>query len=308
MRCLMVLAGALNLLWCSLALGEMREWTDKSGHYSLDADLIAFNDSIVVLEKKNRDLVSMAIEELSDADREFLASKEAMDEVESDPDAVQTWTTRNGLKLRGRVISYGRKQVTLQRRRGKIYVNDKRFDNLPGVYKEMIPRIVGHFEEQEIVDPKGLEAWIKPLKGAAKTFTCDGVVLELENGDMYGVPFFLLSEEDQKMLQPGWERWLAAEEDRAAQERQAIELEAKVMASNREKEEIRETMRLQLQLQAYDAGLFDLWEVALYPTSAAYPPLLVVVPGRNSQQAAAEALKQYPGYDVGPIAKVRRRR
>jgi len=67
-------------------------------------------------------------------------------------------------------------------------------------------------------------------------------------------------------------------------------------------------MQLQLELQGYDAGLFDLWEVRLIPASVPGIPQIVVVPGRNSREASVEAQRRYPGYmAAGPIAKVRRR-
>ena len=141
-----------------------------------------------------------------------------------------------------------------------------------------------------------------------KTFTCEGVLLELESGDMYGVPFFFFSEDDLKVLQPGWERWLAAKNDGEAQQRQSFELEAHASAYQQNNEVQRQAMQLQLQLQAYDAGLFDLWEVAMNPMSRQNVPMLVVVPARDSRQASAEAQKRYPGYVAGPVSKVKRRR
>ena len=74
--------------------------------------------------------------------------------------------------------------------------------------------------------------------------------------------------------------------------------------SNQESAQKKVALR-QLQLQGYDAGLFDLWEVALYPRRGM--PLSVVVPARNSDQASQAALAKYPNYRVGAVAKVRRR-
>ena len=284
-----------------------KEWSDSSGHYSLEADLIAFNDNIVVLKKKNRDLVSLPVDKLSEADREYLRSREAADVVRGLNEGLQTWTTRGGLKIRGKVVSYVRKDVTIQRRRGRVYVNDHLFDNLPGVYREIIPQIVAHFENVEIADKQALQAWTLGQKGAAKTYTCDGVMMELESGDMYGVPFFLFSDEDLKILQPGWEAWLAVQDDSSAQSRRSFELESQAQAYQQDRQAVRQVMQLQLQLQAYQAGLFDLWEVAMYPTVPGYAPMIVVVPGRNSQQAQAAAIMQYPNYTAGPTSRVSRK-
>jgi hypothetical protein len=64
---------------------------------------------------------------------------------------------------------------------------------------------------------------------------------------------------------------------------------------------------MQLQMQGYQAGLFDLWEVRLFPgPGVASPPLSVVVPARDSRSAAMEAVRRNPGFVAGPVGKVRR--
>lgn len=309
MRNLLSLSFALLLLVAGRGVCA-REWCDPSGHYAIEATLVGFNESGVILQKANRDLLSMKVDQLCEADREYLESEEAAaaTAAQSKDDSKQSWTLRNGLKIKAQIVGYARKEVTFQRRRNKIYVNDVVFENLPGVYREMAPRIVGHFEMKEIHDKKGLEEWAKKLRAEPKSFTVDGVQVELENGDLYGVPFFFFSAEDRKILEPGWERWLAAENDRQARAMQALELEARAREYQRDREMAKEAMRLQLFLQGYDAGLFDLWEVSMFPTVRGDSPVMVVVPGRNNQEAAAEALKKYPNHKVGPVAKVRRRR
>ena len=65
---------------------------------------------------------------------------------------------------------------------------------------------------------------------------------------------------------------------------------------------------LQLQLQAVDAGVVDLWQVRMFPPAGASGvPLAVVVPARDSRAAAAEAMRRNPGYVVGPISKIQSR-
>jgi hypothetical protein len=65
---------------------------------------------------------------------------------------------------------------------------------------------------------------------------------------------------------------------------------------------------MQLQMQAYSAGLFDLWEVRLYPRpGVAAAPVTVVVPARDSRTAAFEAAQRNPGFVVGPVARVTRK-
>jgi len=285
-----------------------REWTYASGHYKTEANLIAIGDSSVVLMKKNHDLVMVPFKSLSAADLEWLKSDAAAAEAGSAGGDKQVWTTRRGLKIIGKVIDYGRRDMTIQRIRGRIYVNDQLFDNLDGVRREMIPRIVGHFEKQDIEDKKGLEAWLIKQKGEARKFTVEGVLMELQNGDIYGVPFFFFSAADLKVLEPGWQRWLAADNDREKQKQEQFRLEAQAKAYQADQQAQRQMMMMQIQLQGYQAGLFDLWEVQLMPGAGIVGmPMLVVVPGRNSEQAAANAIQMNPGYIAGSVAKVLRR-
>ncbi len=124
-----------NVLWA-------RVWTDSTGKYSIEADLIAFNETTVVLQRADRQLGHVPIEKLSQADRDYLKGKEAGDAMKKVAGATQTWTLRTGEKVLGRVVGFARRQVTVQRRRGKIYVNDRLLENLPNIYQVMVPKIV----------------------------------------------------------------------------------------------------------------------------------------------------------------------
>jgi hypothetical protein len=302
----MILA-ALAIWAGSTALALGRSWTDSTGHYQTEADLIGFNDTLVVLKNENHQLLAVPIIKLSQEDQTYLRSKEAADQAQQTSDAVQTWTMASGLKVIGKVVDYARRDVAIQRRRGKIYVNDRMLDNLPEVYQRILPKVVAHFENTEIDDKEALESWVKALRGEAKTFTCEGVILELENGDEYAVPFFLFSEDALSVLRPGWERWLAAERDQAKQQQESFLLQSQAQAYQRDRLMNQQVAMLQLQMQGYQAGLFDLWQVRLFPgRGAAGPPLSVVVPARDSRSAAAEALRRNPGYVAGPVSKVRR--
>ena len=184
-----------------------REWKDITGLYKLEADLIGFDNGMVILQRANKELGSCPIDKLSEEDREYLQSKEAKEIHSNNLETTQTWTMKSGLKVFGRIVDYDRRDVTVQRRRGKIYVNDKLYDNLPEVYQTMLQRIVAHLESIQVPNEAALDLWVRGLRGQPKTYTLEGVILELENGDEYGVPFFLFSEEDQKLLQTGWQAW-----------------------------------------------------------------------------------------------------
>ena len=70
-----LIAASLLLLMPSAI--QAREWSDATGKYKVKAELLAHSETTVVLEKKNHDLVSLNISELSPADQEYLKSQEA---------------------------------------------------------------------------------------------------------------------------------------------------------------------------------------------------------------------------------------
>lgn len=283
-----------------------REWADASGHFTLAADLVSATDSLVVLKRADGNLVAIPVEKLSQADREYLKSKEAQDSARKSADQLQTWTLQSGVKLVGKVVGYGRKDVTIQRRRGRVYVNDRVFENLPELYQQIVPRVVSHFEKQPIENRAQFDSWVLQQRGKARTFTCEGVLMELESGDEYGVPFFLFAAADLKVLEPGWKEWAAIKDD--AQQQQADQqllLQAQAQQYQQDQKRNQQIALMQLELQAFDAGLFSLWEVQLLPTAGGRP-FIAVVPGRNSDDAARMALNRNPGYTIGGIARIRR--
>lgn len=270
--------------------------------------MIAYDGEHVVLQKENDELISIAIKDLSDADKEFLKSTEAKEETYASSESARTFTMKSGLRVKGKVIEYGEREVKIQRfLRGKIYVNDREFGNLPTIYQAMIPRIVGHFENVEIVNEQALETWLKHQPATPKTYTCQGVILQLENGDQYGVPFSLFSKADAATLENGWKRHQAAKEDEEQQAKEAFYLRAQAQANADNIRAMREISEVNLQLSAYNSGMFDLWEVTLLPASGYGRPMTIVVPGRDSRQATQNALSKYPNARVGPVARVRRR-
>ena len=302
-----------QLLFASLVVvavcvdrAQARLWSDISGNYKVEADLIAFSPTKVVLERTDdKQLISLRPEELSQADQDFLKSKEADDTTNTLAHTMQTWTMASGLKVVGRVVDYGRKQVTIQRQDGKIFVNDRPFDNLPQVYQIMIPKIVAFFEHLQRDDRQALEDWAVRQRGQPRTFNCEGVLFEIENGDRYAIPFFLFSEEDQKVLKPGWDAWAGAkDEEYDKKEDSSFDLRALAAANAQNAAASDQIARTQLLMQAVTAGVTNLWEVTLYPASGRGEWLSVVVPGRDSREATIAALQRNPGYTAGPVRRL----
>lgn len=294
---------AMALILSCQASVEARVWTDVSGHYSFEADLVAFNETDLVLEKADKTLVAVDMEQLSGADQEYVKSKEAAEEVDKRGAKQQVWKMASGLEVIGDVVDYVQKNLTFSMSRGKIYVNDQLFENLTGIQQRVVPMIAAHFTNRPITDRDGLFDWLKRRRGEPETFTYDGVQMEMENGDLYAVPFFLFSDEALKVLKPGWEEWSSKHATFEQQQESGLRLQTQAQNGA----ETNQLLKMQLQMQAYQAGLFSLWEVMLYPgPNMTGWPLYVVVPGRNSAQAAEAALEKNPGYTVGPIARVNR--
>jgi hypothetical protein len=310
---------ALYLLCLSTEMAYGRDWTDSTGNISLAGTLVAKDEKEIVIKldqkEKGKELLAIPIDRLSESDQKYLASDEVTRQLQIDGDK-HSWTLRSGLTVLAKVVDYGRKEVAIQRRRGKIYVNDRPFDSLPEFYRRMIPRVVEHFEKIKIEDEKAFIDWVLQLKGAQTTFKCEGVLLELPTGDEYAVPFFLFTDKDLRTLQPGWEKWQAtnamAEAERAEQQRQDslyLQSQASAYQQQMQQEESMQIARLQLQLTAVAAGAIELWEVYLYPGPGvmAYPTSVVVY-ATNSDIAARTAMANNPGYVVGPIRKIAGRR
>ena len=62
---------------CLAMAAEARVWTDSTGRYTLDANLVAYNENTVVLQRADHEMVAVPVEKLSDQDREYLKSNEA---------------------------------------------------------------------------------------------------------------------------------------------------------------------------------------------------------------------------------------
>ncbi len=297
-----LLVFALALLVPSIAFARI--WTDSTGRYTVDADLIAFNGKIVVLKRADHQLGEVPIDELSKADRDYLKSKEASDAMKQVASAKQTWTMRSGLKVVGRVVGYARKELILERRGGNIYVNNRLFDSLPKIYQIMIPKIVAHDAKLVRDDKQALDDWLVTQKGQPRSFTVDGALLQLEGGDEYVIPFFFFSEGDLALLKPGWDQWVAAKTKQ--QQQQSFLLQSLMAARQRDQQIQRQIAEMQLNQQVL-MGNTSLWEVTLYPgRGTAGRPQWVVMPGINSAIATQNALARYPGYVAGTVRKDRR--
>ena len=282
-----------------------RKWTDVSGKYSIEAELIAFDDDTVIFQRPDHQLGEIALDKLSEADRKYLESQEAAELSGKVTGAMQTWKMADGMNVEGRIVDFIQRDVTIQHRRGKLFVNDRRYNNLPEIYQKIVNKIVAHFEGVEVNDRKELNRWVARQNGKPRTFNCQGVVLELANGDEYAVPFFLFSKEDLALLQPGYADWKTSQSDYEAHQDAAMRLQALAAARMRDQQVDRQVAQMQLAMSAVTAGITSFWEVTLYPgRGTPGRSIWVVVPGRNSRDAVNAALSRNPGYTAGPVRKV----
>jgi hypothetical protein len=308
-----LLSAAVALVVCSSHLAGLavaRTWSDKSGEYEVEADLISFDDEFVVLRRADAELAAMEIAQLSDADREYLKSQEAKDAKAKSLRAAQKWTLRNGQTIEGKIVDFADRDLTIDRRRGRIFVNDRLMNNLPEFYRQLVPHIVAQQEKLPAATGRALRTWLIAQGDKPHIFHVQGVVIEDAGGDEFAVPFFLFSDADLKLLQPGWDEWLAAhgKQDYEAEDDHGFLLRSLAAARQQDHEVQREIALMQLTMQTIQAGVTSLWEVTLYPAAGqGGPPLWVAVTGRNNIEATDAALRAHPGYVAGPVRRVSRR-
>lgn len=283
-----------------------REWTDASGTYRFEGDLIAATDETIVLRRKKGELEAYQTNQLSEADREFVKKHLEEKKTATSPEEMQTWTGRDGYKIRGRVIGYARQSVTLGHERGKITINKKPIDEIDQFYQFMIPKIVAEYDDEKVKTVEDLTLWGRKLRGKEKTFAVDGVLMRLENAEKVAIPLFLFSSEERNILDQGWDKWAAetTKEDEKRREEFLAQAAANEYQQQRDAANQRIQM-MQLEMLAVNAGIAEIWEVALIPQPGVPArPMSVMVPAQNSQAARMLAQQKYQGFIAGAVRQV----
>ncbi len=289
----------LSANWGSVNRSDAREWTSKNGQFKVEAEAIAFNDQLVVLKKENGGLVAVDLNELSTADQAYIAEKETVDEAKKRLDEIQTWTGKDGLKIRGRIVAFGKKDVKVQRKLGTVHIDDKKFSAIDPLHQKVVLKVLSYLEKTTIEDEKQLENWAKSIGGEPRIYPLEGVRMELESGDEIGVPFFLFSSQDLEVLEPGWELWKERDASEQARERESFLMRAAALEYQRDRKRSQQIELLKLDMLAATAGVVDIWEVGLVPRAGTFNrPITVMVPAMNSGIASNLALQRYPGYTI----------
>ncbi|MCP4941938.1 MAG: hypothetical protein GY924_08165 [Planctomycetaceae bacterium] len=204
----------LAVVFTVAGTADARVWKDVTGLYTINADLVGFDDDMVILQRENKELGSCPIDKLCKEDREYLKTKEALEIHNGHIDQTQTWTMSNGLKVVGKIVDYERDEVVIKQEDGKVVVNDKPFDGLPEIYQDILLRVVETSENKPMPNKKALQDWVSssPIfrNGKSENYNLEGVVFELQDGSQYAVPFYLFAKKEQTMLKSGWDAWLAS--------------------------------------------------------------------------------------------------
>lgn len=273
-----------------------RIWSNASGAYELEGEAISFNDSMVVVKKPTGELVALELKDLSTADQEFVRSQEAKDAERKAAEEMQTWTAKDGMKVRGRVLAYGRKQLIVERKLRAVYINGKQFSTLDPLHQRLVLRIISKLEDQQFDSEKQLDQWAKKLGSNPKSYPLEGVMLQLESGDEIGVPFFLFSTEDLAVLEPGWELWKEREESNASREHESFLVRSAARAYQQDRQVNQQIEMLKLDMLGAATGVIAIWQVGLAPGPGVFGrPMTVMVPAQNSEIASQLALQRYPG-------------
>lgn len=298
MRALGTLALCFGML-LPTAWAEARVWSSTNGQFKVEADVIAFNEKLVVLKKESGDLIAVELEHLSAEDQQYVAAKETVDATKKNVDEMQTWTGKDGLKIRGRIVAFGRKDLKVQRKLGVVHINDTKFSAIDPLHQKLVLKILSHLEKTKLEDEKQLETWAKSIGGEPKVYPLEGVLMQLESGDEIGVPFFLFSSQDLEVLQPGWEVWKEKDASDHAREQENFLMKSAAVAYQRDRKQQQQIEMVKLDLLAAATGVVNIWQVGLVPRPGVYGrPMTVMVPAMSSGIASELALQKYPGYTI----------
>jgi len=288
-----------------------REWNDASGRFLARGEYFASNADTVVVRRRNGTLVGIELNDLSTADQLFVKEqKTAIESSEPRPEAIdqyQTWTSRNGFEVKGRIVAFRQRDVEFRRMAGLVMVNGTAFSRLPPFSQLIAIQIVAELDDPSVKTEADLNRWAAKLGTESRLYTVEGVLLKLEDGTELPVPFFMFSEADLYALRPGYEQWKDAKASEESRTREDFLLQLQAEEHNRGRMESRQIEMMKLNLMAAATGVTTIWEVFLVPPPGVFArPISVVVPARDSLQAQQMALAQYPGFRINATRSLSR--
>jgi hypothetical protein len=302
---------AAVLSTASFASAKPRTWTSANGAYKLEGELIGSNDTTAILKRRGSGrLAAVELKDLSDEDREFVKklSKDQSEQSSGGDPEMHTWTSREGLKIRAKTLAYGKKEYTLDRKLGAVTINGKAFSTFDPLHQKLILRVLSVLEKTSLEKESDLNQFVAGFKGQPKSYTLEGVLMELASGDQLAVPFFMFSEKDLEVLQAGWENWKKYHSDEEARAREDLMMRSE--ASHYQQTMAEQQQRQQLEVLKFNmaavrTGLTSIWEVRVAPNPGVYGrPTSVMVTARDSLTATQMVLPNYPGYFMVGVRKV----
>ncbi len=331
-------------------------WTDKSGHYRVEAELVSANKEIVVLRTADHRLLAVDLVQLSEADQALVRSKfgdpaKSLSPVasnnpfsplpdstagnestkpklpEKSPDtsvastsaelrsetSLGNWLLIDGQRIRGEFLGFDLKPLTIKRAQAEVYVGGVLFSQLDPVYRHILPMTIAHLEKAKIDDVRDIEEWLKKSGPGPWTYEIEAVMIETPSRGSVAIPTFLLDKSVADSIAVPLRRWREAlasevsEEDRNSYfDRERFMTRASMTARAADSSVEQQARYMRLELLAVASGATDLWNVSLIPNSGYGYPYQVLVPGQNSDQARAAAMRRFPTYTVAGIAKYSR--
>jgi len=278
--------------------------------------LITVDKKLVVLERRDGELIALRRDELSDSDQEFVQKLDSAEEASSDLDGNSIRELGDGDEITGELIGFGRQELIVKREGGKIWVNDRRLDELPAAYRKILPNVVAAIDSKPITSVGELEEHLAEFGAGPFRYTVLGVQLDLKDWGTITIPLSLLTIDQAKEIQPGFERWQAAQQkdvsdvdrqDSESLERLALESRQRHRQRYRQRYQTavqtRQFRLLELNLLAVNAGVTDVWYVAIHPINRYGYGRTVLVNAPNSLVASQRVAWKYPYWEIGAIAK-----
>jgi len=298
---------AIVLLLASAQVVSARQWTDSTGKYHQEAEVVTFDGQLVVLKKAQGRLVAVPLSSLSTADQEYLKSKQAKDDMASMASKDRTWSLIDGKTMTGQVIKFGQKEITFERKFAVLYVNGKPFKDLSDWRQYMALKLVSHEENKDYASDDAVQSLIASRMAAPLVYNVKGVMFLLQSGEEIGVPFWMLSDKSRAVLQPQWDAWLAAEKEAEQREQHQQEQSTMARAAANEYQQIQRNQQAQLQMQylQFASQWYDLWQVVV--TAPDGTSTTTIVPARDSREAQIRAQQQCPNCQIGATALIDKR-
>lgn len=317
MRFLVKSVPILILLTISIACSSVanadhsRRWADRSGKFTVDAELLISDKDLVVLEREDGDVIAVRRDQLSKTDQEFLSKHDANSVSALRSDTDSQWKLSHGQVIAGRLMGFGQQDLIVKRERGEIWVNDRRLEELPSAYRKILPNVVAAIDRKPIHSLEELEAHLIELGAGPFKYTVEGVQLDLKDWGAVTVPLPLLAIDEAKEIQPGYDRWKASRENTVSDdERYKIESRERLALQSRDRLRARVNPRnrrqmrlMELSLIAADTGVTDIWEVVINPPNRYGYQQSVIVSAPNSLDARRQVAQKYPNWKIGAIAK-----